>query len=81
MAHFIDLRSGATHSLSPFFEAGKAEPFIFAYRDEGTKYTASGFVGSITDNLAPAGNIIVQKGASGIQGFTQYQANIESIAL
>lgn len=77
----IDIREGAQHSLSPFFEAGKAEPFIFAYRDEGVKYTASGFVDDISSDISGPGNIVVQQGASGIQGFTKFQANIEMISL
>ncbi len=80
----IDVRKGKQYSLNPFFEAGKAEAFIYAYRDEGTKYTASGFVSNLGDDLGVGGEaetIIVQSGSSGVQGFTEYQANIETIDL
>jgi len=77
----IDIRTGATSSLSPYFEAGTAVPFIYAYRNEGTKYTASGFVGNLAANINGSGNILVQQGAAGVQGFTQYQANVETIQI
>lgn len=82
MAIFIDKRTGAQRSLNPYFEAGKATPFLSNDRDEGVKVSGSAFVSAMDENVsvqstASGTPVTISEGASGIQGFVKYQANVE----
>lgn len=91
--HFVNKKAGTQYSVNPYFEAGTATPFVFAYRNEGKQIQADGLVCDISTDITNddlsnnnlvenSDNLIVtQQGASGIQGFTMYQANVQAVEL